>query len=61
MHARQQKDVVLEKIQNIARDTDRHDKEGEEKRSGILKADLRTLVLVAGEKSAQLAAAQVSF
>ncbi|CDK13419.1 Protein bicaudal D homolog [Caenorhabditis elegans] len=58
MHARQQKDVVLEKIQNIARDTDRHDKEGEEKRSGILKADLRTLVLVAGEKSAQLAAAQ---
>lgn len=58
MHARQQKDVILEKIQNIARDTDRHEKEGEERRSGVLKADLRCLVLFAGEKNAQLAAAQ---
>lgn len=58
MHARQQKDVILERIQNIARDTDRHEKEGEERRSGIMKADLRSLVLFAGEKNAQLAAAQ---
>ncbi|UMM27965.1 hypothetical protein L5515_011018 [Caenorhabditis briggsae] len=58
MHARQQKDVILEKIQNIARDTDRHEKEGEERRSGIVKADLRSLVMFAGEKNAQLAAAQ---
>ena len=60
MHARQQKDVILDKLQNTARDTDRHEKEGEEKKSGILKADLRYLVLLAGEKNAQLAAAQVS-
>lgn len=58
MHARQQKDVILEKIQNIARDTDRHEKEGEERRSGIVKSDLRCLMLFAGEKNAQLAAAQ---
>ncbi|KAF1757267.1 hypothetical protein GCK72_013722 [Caenorhabditis remanei] len=58
MHARQQKDVILDKLQNTARDTDRHEKEGEEKKSGILKADLRYLVLLAGEKNAQLAAAQ---
>lgn len=58
MHARQQKDVILEKIQNMARDTDRHEKEGEERRSGVVKADLRALLLFAGEKNAQLAAAQ---
>ncbi|CAI2352233.1 unnamed protein product [Caenorhabditis sp. 36 PRJEB53466] len=58
MHARQQKDVVLEKIQQMSRETDRHEREGEEKRSGVVKADLRTLMLLAGEKSAQLAAAQ---
>ncbi|CAI5449177.1 unnamed protein product [Caenorhabditis angaria] len=58
LHARQQKDVVLEKIQQIASETGRHEKEGDERRAGIVKADLRTLILISGEKSAQLASAQ---
>ncbi|CAL2040097.1 CBN-BICD-1 protein [Caenorhabditis brenneri] len=58
MHARQQKDVILDKIQNMAKETDRQEKEGEERRSGAYKADLRILMLLAGEKNAQCAAAK---
>ncbi|CAB3409079.1 unnamed protein product [Caenorhabditis bovis] len=58
LHARQQKDVVLERIMQMAHESDRHGKEGDERRAGVVRSDLRALLLIAGEKSAQLASAQ---
>ncbi|CAD6195119.1 unnamed protein product [Caenorhabditis auriculariae] len=48
----------LEKIFQLVQEEGRQGKEGDERRAGATKADFRTLLLFAGEKSAQLAAAQ---
>ncbi|VDK59748.1 unnamed protein product [Cylicostephanus goldi] len=53
-HVRQQKDVVLDRLEHLLKGDDAN----ADKRVHDQKADIRTLLLFAGEKAAQLAAAQ---
>ncbi|KAK6733120.1 hypothetical protein RB195_017093 [Necator americanus] len=53
-HVRQQKDVVLDRLDHLLKGDDAN----ADKRVHDQKADIRTLLLFAGEKAAQLAAAQ---
>lgn len=55
-HVRQQKDVVLDRLDHLLKGDDAN----ADKRLHDQKTDIRTLLLFAGEKAAQLAAAQVS-
>ncbi|PAV69975.1 hypothetical protein WR25_10921 [Diploscapter pachys] len=54
LHARQQKDVILEKLDQLAK------AEPTDKKGQANKTDLRNLLMLAGEKNAQLHAAQDS-
>ncbi|XGW12128.1 hypothetical protein V3C99_013087 [Haemonchus contortus] len=55
-HVRQQKDVVLDRLDHLLKNG--HVDASAEKRDHDQRADIRTLLLFAGEKAAQLAAAQ---
>ncbi|KAK5968051.1 Protein bicaudal D [Trichostrongylus colubriformis] len=55
-HVRQQKDVVLDRLEHLLKDG--HVDATADKRDHDQRADIRTLLLFAGEKAAQLAAAQ---
>lgn len=54
-HARQQKEIVLERLETLLKQGADPDAD---KKTQTLKADLRSLLMLAGERNAQLAAAQ---